>query len=100
MFIAILSLVAAIIGSIPHLSIRAVYADEPSRKLIRVGGREMERKIIARTAPEYPAQAVVKRIEGTVRLQVVVDIDGAPRQLHPGHVGTSAASEGCSGRCS
>ena len=47
----------------------------PSR--LRLGPQDMERNLIRYVRPEYPVTAQEARIEGSVTLEIVVDVDGA-----------------------
>jgi TonB family protein len=49
---------------------------------IRVGGNVQSSKIVRRVTPQYPAAARSAGIEGTVRLQVKIDLDGKILDLH------------------
>ena len=43
---------------------------------IRVGGQVMRAKFVHQVAPKYPLEAKKNHLEGTVRLDVLVDRDG------------------------
>ncbi len=47
----------------------------PSR--LRLGPQDMERNLIRYVRPEYPVTAQEAQIEGSVTLEIVVDVDGA-----------------------
>ena len=58
-----------------------VMGDEFHPKIVRVAGNEMAKRVIDRIPPEYPREANLKRIQGIVRLEVIIAVDGTPRQL-------------------
>jgi len=69
-------------GFLYPFSTVTIHADEPRSPLIQVSGKEMAKKVRDRTPPEYPLEAAEKRIEeGMVRLKVIIDVEGKPRQL-------------------
>lgn len=50
-------------------------------KRLRVTPEVMERQLIRRVEPEYPALAREARIQGIVRLEILVGTDGAVRSV-------------------
>jgi protein TonB len=48
----------------------------PSGKRIRVGGNALQNNLISQVRPVYPPDAKAKRIEGKVRIGVLVGTDG------------------------
>jgi periplasmic protein TonB len=47
---------------------------------IRVDGKEQAKLLVAKVRPAYPIEALKKRIQGTVRLHVIIDKGGAVYQ--------------------
>jgi periplasmic protein TonB len=47
-----------------------------------VGGQAQAAKLVFQPAPEYPPLAKSARVQGTVRLEVVVAKDGSVEKLH------------------
>jgi len=47
---------------------------------IRVDGNEQAKLLVAKVRPAYPIEALKKRIQGTVRLHVIIDKGGAVYQ--------------------
>jgi periplasmic protein TonB len=47
---------------------------------IRVDGREQAKLLVAKVRPAYPIEALKNRIQGTVRLHVIIDKGGAVYQ--------------------
>jgi len=56
-----------------------VPASAGAPKRLRVGGMVMMSKLINKVPPRYPAEARERRIQGTVRIQALVDKDGIVR---------------------
>ena len=52
-------------------------APPPPPSRLRLGPQDMERNLIRYVRPEYPVTAQEARIEGSVTLEIVVDVDGA-----------------------
>jgi TonB family protein len=50
-------------------------------KRIRVGGRVISAKLVHQVRPKYPVEAKMDHIEGTVRLDVVLNPDGTVQSL-------------------
>jgi protein TonB len=50
-------------------------------KVVRLGGRVLEAKLIRRVIPEYPKLARDMRISGVVRLAGIIGRDGTVREL-------------------
>ena len=49
----------------------------PTRpRRIRMAGGEMARKLVHQVVPSYPPEAMVDKLKGSVRLQIVVGCDG------------------------
>ena len=48
---------------------------------VRIGGNVQAPKLLNRVNPEYPVQAKVAGIQGTVKLHVILAKDGSVRQL-------------------
>src|SRR5437899_12402061 len=48
---------------------------------VRIGGNVQAPKLLNRVNPEYPVQATVAGIQGTVKLHVILAQDGSVRQL-------------------
>jgi protein TonB len=58
-------------------------ANRPSTpKIIHIGGKVMEAKIVKRVMPTYPPLAKQARISGTVRLEGIISRDGRIINLH------------------
>jgi TonB family protein len=53
-----------------------------SLQRVRVGGQAQAAKLVFQPAPEYPPLARTARVQGTVRLEVVVAKDGSVEKLH------------------
>lgn len=65
-------------------------ADEP----VRVSGEKQVKKLVHKVTPEYPPDAKEARIQGTVRLEVVIDKEGAAKEVRvlEGHPKLAAAA--------
>jgi protein TonB len=64
-------------GGFRYLETTTLYALSTAPPLrIRVGGKVQGAALIHKVSPRYPAEARARRVEGTVRLQVVVSRDG------------------------
>jgi len=48
---------------------------------IAVKGDVMKKKLIHKVTPRYPAEAMSRRVSGTVVLQVVIGVDGAVKDM-------------------
>jgi len=48
---------------------------------IRVGGSEQQNKLVKKIAPVYPAEAKAKGLQGTVKLQAVIDKEGKVKEV-------------------
>ena len=59
---------------------RAGTPDEKPKR-VTVGGNVMQQKLRYRVAPVYPEEARRNRIEGTVKLTVVIATDGSIQQI-------------------
>ncbi|MGB7280764.1 MAG: energy transducer TonB [Candidatus Acidiferrum sp.] len=55
--------------------------DDQSVRRIRFGGKVMSQKLRKKIAPIYPALARQNKIEGTVRLHLIISTDGTVKQL-------------------
>jgi TonB family protein len=53
-----------------------------SLQRVRVGGQAQAAKLVFQPAPEYPPLARSARVQGTVRLEVVIAKDGTVEKLH------------------
>ena len=56
-------------------------APKPSVKRIRIGGNVAKSQLKHRVQPQYPQEARDNRIQGTVRLHVVLSTSGKVQQL-------------------
>jgi len=68
--------------------------DPPTRRLLQVGGDVQAARIVRKVIPAYPALARQARVQGTVKLESVIAVDGAIQQLrvvsgHPLLVGAA-----------
>jgi TonB family protein len=74
--------------------------EEGSSKKIRLGGNVMQAKLIHKVTPAYPADAKVRRSQGEVELDVVIDREGAVKSISvvssPDTVLSDAAQEAVS----
>jgi protein TonB len=61
--------VGGVVGGLPQ-------APPPAERIVRVGGRIAQPKLIQRVSPVYPELAVQARAAGTVILEAVVDVRG------------------------
>jgi protein TonB len=79
----IFSLVLTVLGQTQAIifSPQLLALADTQPKLVKIGGRAMEEKILEKPAPEYPPAALAQRITGVVQLEIIVDTQGAPRQL-------------------
>jgi len=77
--LAILALLAAFVLSASLAAAMPQSADRPAR--VRVGAVIQEGKLIHQVTPEYPPAAREARIEGTVRLQVLIAEDGTVKEI-------------------
>ncbi len=55
------------------MALTAVAAED---QMIRIGGNVQQANLVSQTTPVYPPQAKQDRVQGTVQLQVVIDIEG------------------------
>jgi TonB family protein len=53
----------------------------PAPRLVRVSGQVMASRLISRPPPDYPLEARAARIEGTVRMEVIIDRGGAVEDI-------------------
>lgn len=53
----------------------------PKRQRIRVGGNVRKAQLVHHVRAEYPSDAELDRVEGTVLLHAVIDTDGVPSQI-------------------
>jgi TonB family protein len=73
--------VATVIGlSASSATARAGTPDEKPKR-VTVSGNVMQQKLTYRVDPIYPEEARRKRIEGTVKLTVVIATDGSIQQI-------------------
>jgi protein TonB len=70
---------AATVGLCLALALAYAQDDKP----IRVGGNVQQANRISLVTPVYPAEAKQKRIEGTVKLEVLIGKDGHVAQITP-----------------
>src|SRR5580704_7144617 len=56
-------------------------ADDQAVPRLRLGGTAMRNKLRKKIPPIYPVDARKNGIEGTVRLHLIVGVDGSVRQL-------------------
>ena len=68
--------VAGVLGMFP-----ADAGNLPLPPPIRVGGRIQQARLTHRVLPVYPEEAVNESVSGTVRLEAVIAVDGAVRDL-------------------
>ena len=68
--------VPGVLGIVPGLGDGA-----PLPPPVRVGGRVQNARIVERALPVYPPEAVEQRVAGTVKLEAIIGIDGAVRDL-------------------
>lgn len=61
---------------------------------VRVGGNVQNARILSRALPVYPLEAVEQHVSGTVKLEAIIGIDGAVRDLQvvDGHPLLAAAA--------
>ncbi|HMD98839.1 MAG TPA: TonB family protein [Terriglobia bacterium] len=57
------------------------YPKAATPKRIRVGGTVEQARLVSQTKPEYPPLAKTARIQGTVKLEAVIDKDGTIEDL-------------------
>jgi TonB family protein len=72
---------AACILLIAGISETRAFQDAQAPDRISVDAQVQKAKVIQQTAPEYPALARQTRIEGTVRLEAIIDKDGKVKEL-------------------
>lgn len=48
---------------------------------IRVGGSQQQKKLVNKVVPKYPPEAKAKGIEGTVRLEAIINKDGSVKDI-------------------
>lgn len=65
--------------SVETMALAALSTAPPMR--IRVGGNVQQARLLHKLSPQYPESAIAARIQGTVRLQVVIATDGTIKEL-------------------
>jgi protein TonB len=53
----------------------------PDPPRVTVKGKEMKKTLVYKVNPKYPSEAMHQRIAGTVKLHVVVGVDGGVKQV-------------------
>lgn len=80
---------AGVIGMVPAIS-----GNLPLPPPIRVGGRIQNARITQRVQPVYPLEAIEQQVSGVVKLEAIIAVDGAVRdvKLIEGHPMLAAAA--------
>jgi periplasmic protein TonB len=64
-----------------YFSNGVIYADDLAPKRVRVAGNIQRKNLIHEVPPRYPPLATKNHIEGTVKLEIIIGVDGKVRQL-------------------
>jgi protein TonB len=54
---------------------------QQSQTRIQVKGKAMEKQLVHKVPPRYPAEAMHNRVAGTVKLHVIIGVDGAVKDV-------------------
>jgi TonB family protein len=65
-----------------ELGLRSAQADTVEKPRAQVAAEVMEKLLVHRVEPVYPAEARKERLEGTIALDIVVGRDGAVLRMH------------------
>jgi protein TonB len=65
---------------IPGLALCGLLATASADR-IKVGGSQQQKKLVKKVTPKYPPEAKAKGIQGTVKLEAVIDREGAVADL-------------------
>lgn len=64
-----------------QLTPRVAYGDDQAPQRVRISGKVMTQKLVRSVTPEYPPEAKMAGTQGTVKLQIVVGINGHVQQI-------------------